>query len=979
MPSIACSVILRLSFFARLWEFLLSLLAHLLSFVAKTQRTVADATGGLCRCNDCMRSCVFVLLSTLLLVGPASGASTTATTTSLTVTSGGSVATTVVSGSVVTLTATVMASSTAVTVGQVNFCDATAKYCTGTHLLGTAQLTKQGSATLKFRLGPTGSHSYNAVFAGTTNYATSTSGTEALAVAPRIMIQQSGSSGNYTLTTAIEWAGNIAPTGAVSFLDSSDNNAVLGTSALSSSATSVTFGSSSTLTAPMGDYYSPILVGDFNGDGIQDLILGRQNELLLFLGNDDGTFTASGQGWYSPSGPTVVAGDFNGDGILDLLINEGTVLLGNGDGTFTTGESLALGTPPYVVGDFNGDGTLDLVSNDGHVLLGNGDGTFTAGASLPVVAGPYVVGDFNGDGVLDLVLSNGLVLLGKGDGTFVEGAYLPTGTEPYVAGDFNGDGVLDLVSNDGIVLLGKGDGTFTAGESLPASGPFVVGDFNGDSILDLATFLTTPDADGTSYTVTMLLGNGDGTFTVTPRSDPSGYDPAFLATGDFNGDGVSDLIVSEGYFHGEGSDAKVSLSGVPASTAAISNITVLPAGSGTHQVVASYAGDGNYKAVTSSATSLTAVQGTPTVSVISSPNPEPYGTPVTLTSTVTGGGLTPTGGVTFYDGSAELGAGTLNSSGVVTYTTNAFSIGSHSITAKYAGDSNYTAGTSTALILTVNMSAPAAILTASPSPVLYGTQVAFTATLTGGGTEPTGTVTFFDGTTALGTGTLSKGIAAYATSVLSIGSHSITASYGGDGNYTSVTSAASVVQVSQVLIAVPAPSPVAAGVVTTTTATLSAGSTYSGTMNLTCILTGSPTGAQSLPTCSLNPASVTVTSGGNGTAVMTVNTTAAATTAFARPFQWNRWKFGSEAAAIATVLMLGIPSRRRRWLPMLVLLSVVVFAGVTGCSGGGGSSTPPPGSNSHATTPGSYTFTVAGTDTVNSKITTSASVSVTVQ
>ncbi len=531
-----------------------------------------------------------------------------------------------------------------------------------------------------------------------------------------------------------------------------------------------------------------------------------------------------------------------------------------------------------------------------------------------------------------------------------------------------------------MVLLGKGDGTFTAGKSMSLSGPFVAGDFNGDGILDLATFVTTPYYDGTSYTVTMLLGNGDGTFAVATRSDPSGYDPGFVAAGDFNGDGVSDLIVSEGFFHGAGSDAKVSLSGVPASTASISNITVLPAGSGAHQVVASYAGDGNYKAITSSATSLTAIQGTPTVTVIPSANPEPYGTSVTLTSTVGGSGLTPTGGVTFYDGSAELGAGVLNSSGVVTYATNALSIGSHSITASYAGDSNYTTGTSAALMLTVNKSAPTAILTTSANPVLDGTQVAFVATVTGGGAEPTGAVGFFDGTTALGTGTLSKGIATYVTSALSIGSHSIAAYYGGDGNYISVTSDASVVQVSQVLIAVPAPSPVSAGANTTTTATLSAGSTYSGTINLICTLTGSPAGAQNLPTCNLNPASVTVTSGGSGTTVLTVNTTAASTTALVRPFRWNRWKFGGEAAVLATVLMLGMPSRRRRWLPMLALLSVVVFAGAIGCGGSGGSgTTSATGSNTKATTAGSYTFTVAGSDTINSKITTSASVSVIVQ
>jgi Bacterial Ig-like domain (group 3) len=86
------------------------------------------------------------------------------TITTLSVTSGGNAVTTVAPGSVVTLTATVMAGSTPVTPGQINFCDATAKFCTDIHLLGTAQLTANGTATLKFRPG-VGSHNYTAVLA----------------------------------------------------------------------------------------------------------------------------------------------------------------------------------------------------------------------------------------------------------------------------------------------------------------------------------------------------------------------------------------------------------------------------------------------------------------------------------------------------------------------------------------------------------------------------------------------------------------------------------------------------------------------------------------------------------------------------------------------------------------------------------------------------------------------------------------------
>ncbi len=101
--------------------------------------------------------------------------------TTLTMTSGGSAVTTVASGSVVTLTAEVQAGTRAITLGQVDFCDAAATYCTDIHLLGTAQLTKAGTATFKFRPG-VGSHSYKAVFTGTTSYAASTSGNMALAV-----------------------------------------------------------------------------------------------------------------------------------------------------------------------------------------------------------------------------------------------------------------------------------------------------------------------------------------------------------------------------------------------------------------------------------------------------------------------------------------------------------------------------------------------------------------------------------------------------------------------------------------------------------------------------------------------------------------------------------------------------------------------------------------------------------------------------
>ena len=320
--------------------------------------------------------------------------------------------------------------------------------------------------------------------------------------------------------------------------------------------------------------YDPmsVAVGDFNGDGVPDLVVANRvfNNVSVLLGNGDGTFQAA-QPISAGTRPIFVAiGDFNGDGKLDLVVaNEGSnnvsVLLGNGQGAFQAAQNFAAGTNPQsvAVGDFNGDGKLDLaVANEGSgdvsVLLGNGDGTFQTAVAFATGTNPQsvAVGDFNGDGKLDLAVANGgdfssgaggnvTVLLGNGDGTFQTALAFAAGDIPQsvAVGDFNGDGKPDLAvanlrSGDVSVLLGNGDGTFQAAQNFPAAGAssIAVGDFNGDGKVDLAV---------ASGSVSVLLGNGDGTFQAA-RGFVVGGSPWAVAMGDFNGDGKLDLATANG-------------------------------------------------------------------------------------------------------------------------------------------------------------------------------------------------------------------------------------------------------------------------------------------------------------------------------------------------------------------------------------------------------------------------------------------------
>ena len=378
----------------------------------------------------------------------------------------------------------------------------------------------------------------------------------------------------------------------------------------------------------------------------------------------------------------------------------------------------------------------------------------------------------------------------------------------------------------------------------------------------------------------------------------------------------------------------------------------------------------------------------PTVTVTPSASSLTTGQPLTVTVVVDGGtgNPVPTGTVTLMGGGYTSAATPLTTgTATISIAAGSLTVGADTLTVKYSGDTNYSATTGNATVtVTAIIGSAVATVTVTPSVLTITNQQAETVkvSVTGGSGQatPTGTVVLSSGSYSSTAQILVSGTASFTISAgaLSSGTDTLTAIYSGDATYGTAHGTASVT-VAQVDISVSAPQSVAPGASTTATATISAGSTYSGTMKLACALTNSPTGAQSQPTCSFNPASVSLTSSGNGTSTLTVMTTASSTTALLiRPSGRNLWRLSSGGAILAAVLMLGIPARRRRWIPLLMLLWVVATMGISAC-GGGGSSTSGGGFTVPATTAGNYTFTVTATDASSSQITASTSVLVAVQ
>lgn len=324
---------------------------------------------------------------------------------------------------------------------------------------------------------------------------------------------------------------------------------------------------------------------DIDRDGRLDLLeyalYDDARELAIWLGQGDGTFAVSTRyptvgGFDTPalSGYAAV-GDFNEDGLADLVVTKledrSLVEVRPGLPGGGLGGHPGIPFPRLSTADFDGDGHLDVVTaaaspDKAHAqiltLRGRGDGSLAGPTryTIPdgVASSPVELQDWDGDGILDVLVSSVLlhILYGRGDGTFAEAQRCPVGAGAgqFLFADLNQDGKLDLMwsmwpDQRLATILSQGECKFTPRTDHAFSfqpGAFAMGDLDGDGRSDLLVtgYSDSPLGMVRTWTATLLMGNGNGTFTRQPDLAIDATETGMVLIADVNDDGRLDVILT---------------------------------------------------------------------------------------------------------------------------------------------------------------------------------------------------------------------------------------------------------------------------------------------------------------------------------------------------------------------------------------------------------------------------------------------------
>ena len=492
-----------------------------------------------------------------------------------------------------------------------------------------------------------------------------------------------------------------------------------------------------------------VALADVNGDGKLDLLLTNQcsdnnctsGQIAVLLGNGDGTFqspvTYGTSGLYAGS---LAVADINGDGKLDVLVtdqcesnsicNTGflAVLLGNGDGTFQTPLTIAVPSPQsisqLILADFNGDGYLDVASGAGDfLLLGNGDGTFQPFQHLGAGGQGIAAGDFNSDGKPD-VAAGGLTVLLNVASAFkystitaltasANPANGPVSFTATVSPSFNAGSVsgsvtfYDGLTSLGSVAVGSNGQAVLSNIGLTLGAHSITAIYSGASIYLGSTSPALNETENQWTTTTTLLSS----------QNPSAFNQSVTFTATVTPNGGTALTGSVAFMDGTTTLATVRLSNGSAS------YTVSTLSMGTHSITVSYAG-ASIDSASSSVLSQIVQKASTTTALTNNSQSGSLILNATVGRTSPG---TPTGTVTFMDGTTSLGSSSLNGSRGATLSTSALPAGVNNITAIYSGDSDFSSSTSSPMTVSADFTISASA--ASPASVTPGQPSTSTVTI----------------------------------------------------------------------------------------------------------------------------------------------------------------------------------------------------------------------------------------------------------
>ena len=537
-----------------------------------------------------------------------------------------------------------------------------------------------------------------------------------------------------------------------------------------------------------------------------------QSGVAIDLGTGDGTHTDIVQVF---GGSAHIVGNIAGSTMtpssLSIIPNGTYTYIANptysynsptGTGTITTGSGNSF-TYAGVLSNFTavefGSGTTVLTSSSINTYSGNT--TVDANAALQLDGSiassqTFVAGALRGSGS-----ATGAVEVQSG-GTIYPGdiagdtSVLHTGNLTLDSGSTASFDVGSVsMSNDSI----NSSGTVTiSGAQLainlpnnPSSGSYVLvvgstvnGAFNAPTFSPAlpSTLSATLAYSATSVTLQLQTISS---VSLQSSLDPSALGQSVTFTATVAGDSPTGSVT---FFDG------VNSLGMATVTNSVATLTTDGLTTGWHDITVTYSGDSDNTTSTSAILKQHVRPATSNITVTSSPNPSSFGQTVTITATVTG--QSPTGSVTFDDGSTALCSSVTVSSGVATCTTSTLAVGAHALTAMYSGDANNLASSSFGIVQTVQL-ATTSTTEATACMTTFVENQPFTLTAEVTGVTPTGTVTFSDGTNAYCSGTvLNAGSAICTIETLAITgsgtqqSFNLTANYSGDSNNATSSSAA---------------------------------------------------------------------------------------------------------------------------------------------------------------------------------------------